>query len=129
MKKIILTLALAALCSANICWAQNNDAERFANAPRKELSLPKGASGYTVERVELFGSKQTISVISYSPKHLTTTLVLPEKLTPLSKTAQANDASFGVNAGYWDVRIDLPSTFLQLNGKQISKTASARRRL
>lgn len=123
MKKIFLTLVLATLCSAGLCWAQTTDAERFANAPRKELNLPKGASGYTVERIELFNSMQTISVIRYSPKRLTTSIVLPETLTPLSKTATDNGATFGVNAGYWDVRIALPSTFLKLGGKQIAQTA------
>ena len=121
MKKLLF-FATTLLFSFSVA-AQNSDAETFAAAPRKNLNLPKGASGYTIERVTLFDSPQTISVICYSPKRFTTSIVLPEKLTPLSKTATAHGADFGANAGYWDVKIDLPSTFLKLNGKQIATTA------
>jgi exopolysaccharide biosynthesis protein len=121
MKKLLFFAAASLFAFA--AMAQSTDAERFASAPRKNLSLPKGASGYTVERVNLFDSKQTISVICYSPKHFTSTIVLPDSLTHLSKSATAHGADFAVNAGYWDVRIDLPSTFLKLNGKNIAVTA------
>lgn len=121
MKKLLF-IVISLLIATSVV-AQTSDAETFASAPRKALNLPKGASGYTIERVTLFDSPQTISVICYSPKRFSTTIVLPEKLTPLSKTATAHGADFGVNAGYWDVKIDLPSTFLKLNGKQIATTA------
>ena len=121
MKKLLL-FATTMLVSLSVA-AQTSDFEAFTSAPRKELNLPKGASGYTVERVRLFDSPQTISVIRYSPKRFTSTIILPEALTPLSKTATANGADFGINAGYWDVKIDLPSTFLKLDGKQIAVTA------
>lgn len=49
--------------------------------------------------------------------------MLPDKLTPLPDVAAAHNAEFGVNAGYWDVRIDLPSTFLEIDGKSIAVTA------
>ncbi len=121
MKKTLLSAVTLLLSLTAV--AQGNDAETFANATRRDLDLPKGATGYVVERINVFGSTQTISVISYSPKHFTSTIVLPEKLTPLSKTATAHGAEFGVNAGYWDVKIALPSTFLRLNDKQIAVTA------
>ncbi len=120
--KRVLTIATALLLTLS-ATAQNADAEIFASAPRKTLNLPKGASGYTIERVTLFDSPQTISVICYSPKHFATAIVLPEKLTPLSQIATAHEADFATNAGYWDVKIDLPSTFLRLGGKQIATTA------
>ena len=123
MKKILLSLVLAVLCSAGICPAQNADSATLVTAPRKALTMPKGANGYRVERANIFGSAQTISVIAYSPKRLSTSVVLPEKLTRLSNTSKANGALFSVNAGYWDVRIALPSTFLKLSGKQIAQTA------
>ena len=123
MKKFFFTLAIAILSSVGICSAQNPDSVTFVTAPRKALTLPKGASGYRIERVNLFESAQTISVIIYSPKRLSTSVVLPENLTRLSNTSKANGALFSVNAGYWDVRIALPSTFLKLGGKQIAQTA------
>ena len=121
MKRVLLVAAL--LMSAFSLSAQKSDLETFATAPRVELKLPKGAKGYRVERVNVFNSYQTISVICYSPKRLASSVVQPEKLTRLSVSAKENGALFGVNAGYWDVRIDKPSTFLKLNGEQISVTA------
>ena len=122
MKKIVLfALFVAATLSA---IAQNADSLRLATAPRDVLSLPKGAEGYTVKAVNLFGSAQTISVIRYSPKRFKTKIVQPEKLTRLSATASGVNADFGVNAGYWDVRVDKPSTFLKLDGKRIAVTAN-----
>lgn len=121
MKRALLVAAL--FVSAFSISAKNADSLTLVKAPRVELKLPKGATGYRVERVNIFNSNQTISVIRYSPKRLATAIVLPEKLTRLSVSAKANNALFGVNAGYWDVRIDKPSTFLKLNGEQISVTA------
>lgn len=121
MKKLLLLLVLSLFASATM--AQNGDSVRLVTAKRHELNLPKGASGYTVERVNLFNSVQTISVIKYSPKRLQTSIVQPEKLTRLSVTSKAHNADFSVNAGYWDVRISQPSTFLKLDGKQLAVTA------
>ncbi len=121
MKRNLLFMIAALLIFS--ATAQTTDAEKLAGAPRQELKLPKGAQGYTLLRANILDSYQTISVISYSPKHFTTTIAQPEKLTRLSATAKAHDAEFGVNAGFWDVRVDLPSTFLKLDGKQISVTA------
>lgn len=116
---ILLLFVVAAFAAV----AQTSDCQTLLSAPRTELNLPKGAKGYTVERVNLFSSPQTISVIKYSPKRLTSSIVLPEKLTPLSKVAAGASADFGVNAGYWDVSISLPSTFLKIDGKRIAVTA------
>ena len=121
MKKIVLFALFVAVTLSAV--AQNADSLRLATAPRDVLSLPKGAEGYTVKAVNLFGSAQTISVIRYSPKRFTTLVVQPTKLTRLSKTATAAGGDFGVNAGYWDVRVDLPSTFVKIDGKQIAETA------
>ena len=121
MKRSFLLIATLFFTLSAI--AQSDDAVRFTTAPRETLSLPKGAMGYRVERVNIFGSTQTASVIKYSPKRLKTEIILPEKLTRLSKTATANGAEFAVNAGYWDVTNDLPSTLLKLEGKQIATTA------
>lgn len=121
MKRALLVAAL--FVSAFSISAKNADSLTLVKAPRVELKLPKGATGYRVERVNIFNSNQTISVIRYSPKRLATAIVLPEKLTRLSVTSKANGALFSANAGYWDVTIDLPSTFLKLDGKHIAKTA------
>ena len=121
MKRVISVFAFMALAISVV--AQNADSIALVTAPRKALQLPNGASGYTVERVHLFNSTQTISVIKYSPKRLQTSIVQPEKLTRLAATASAADADFGVNAGYWDVRINKPSTFLVLNGNHVAVTA------
>ena len=103
--------------------AQTTDSVKLVTAPRQEIKLPKGAEGYVLLRAEILDSHQTISVIKYSPKHFKTIIAQPEKLTRLSATAKANGGDFGVNAGYWDVRINQPSTFLKLNNEHIAVTA------
>ena len=117
-------LIVAAMLLIFSATAQTTDSEKLATAPRQELKLPNGAEGYVIVRANILDSYQTISVIRYSPKHFKTTIVQPEKLTRLSATAKSINGDFGVNAGYWDVRIDQPSTFLKLDGKQIALTAN-----
>lgn len=119
-KNLLLIIALSLLLSAA---GQNRDSINLVTAPRHELKLPKGAKGYTIVRTNILDSKQTISVICYSPRRFRTMIVQPEMNTRLSVTAKGAEADFGVNAGYWDVRIDKPSTFLKLDGKQIAVTA------
>ena len=121
MKRILLSVVAVVLALA--ASAQNADSVALVTAPRQDLKLPKGAMGYVILRANILDSHQTISVIRYSPKHFKTSVVQPEKLTRLSAQAKQAKADFGVNAGYWDVRIDKPSTFLKLNGKQIAVTA------
>ena len=119
-KSLLFVVASLLLFSAT---AQNSDSVKLVTAPRQELKLPKGAEGYVILRANILDSYQTISVIRYSPKRFKTTIVQPEKLTRLSATAKSINGDFGVNAGYWDVRINQPSTFLKLGGKQLSVTA------
>lgn len=121
MKRVFVLATLIAIALSAV--AQNADSVKLVNAKRDVMKLPKGAYGYTVVATDILDSRQTISVIKYSPKRFKTTIFQPEKLTKLSATASALNADFGVNAGYWDVRIDKPSTFLKLDGKQISVTA------
>ena len=117
-------LIVAAMLLIFSATAQATDSEKLATAPRQELKLPNGAEGYVIVRANILDSYQTISVIRYSPKHFKTTIVQPEKLTRLSATAKSINGDFGVNAGYWDVRIDQPSTFLKLDGKLMALTAN-----
>ena len=121
MKRLFLLVAAATI--SFVTTAQSADSLALLSAPRTALKLPRGAEGYTVERVNLFDSPQTISVIKYSPKRFVTTVAQPDGLELLAVTAAEHKADFGVNAGYWDVRIDQPSTFLKIGGKQIAVTA------
>ncbi len=121
MKRLLLSVtAILLLLSAT---AQNTDSVALITASRHELKLPKGATGYSIVRVNLFNSNQTISVIRYSPKRFKTAIIQPKKLTKLSATASNAGGLFAVNAGYWDVSINEPSTYLKLDGKQIAVTA------
>lgn len=121
MKRFFSLFSAIAISFA--AMAQTTDSVRLITTPRQEFRLPKGAEGYTILRAEILDSHQTVSVIKYSPKKFKTAVVLPEKLSRLSATASANAALFGVNAGFWDVRNDKPSTFLKINDKSIAVTA------
>ena len=121
MKKFVFTIfAVVATATA---MAQNADSLTFVKAQRDVFSLGKGAEGYTVKAIEIFSSRQTISVIRYTPKRFSTSIVLPEKRKRLSVTGTEANGDFAVNAGYWDVSIDRPSAFLRLGGKTLFETA------
>ena len=66
MKKFVITIV--AFVGAATAVAQNTDSLTVVKAPRDLFSLDKGAEGYTLKAVEIFSSRQTISVIRYSPK-------------------------------------------------------------
>jgi exopolysaccharide biosynthesis protein len=121
MKRTLLGMVAVLLIFS--ATAQTSDSVKFATAPRQELKLPKGAEGYTIVKTNIFDSHQTVSVIRYSPKRFKTAIIQPEKLTRLSASAEAVDAAFGINAGYWNVSTSEASTYIQLNGEQLSVTA------
>ena len=50
MKRVLFAAAL--MMAAFSTSAQNADSVNLVTAPRVELNLPKGATGYRVERVE-----------------------------------------------------------------------------
>ena len=114
-------MLVAALVIGGAAIAQNADSVRFVTAPRINFKLPKGIEGYTVEAVPIFNSYQTISVIRYSPKRYATILSqpAPHNLTRTSEQGKAAGAVCGVNAGFWDVSIDTPSTYVRVDGKDL----------
>ena len=121
MKRILLFATFVALATS--AMAECVDSVKFVTAHREAVAMPKGAEGYTILRLNIFGSMQTISVMRYSPKRFKTAVVLPDNLSPLSVTAKSAQAAFGVNAGYWDVSNAQPSTFLVIEGRHIAQTA------
>lgn len=120
MKKLALSilLVLSSLCS---CMAGNPDSLALVGAEWKTVKLPHGAVAQTA-RIGIFGSQQTLSLIRYRTKRLDTRIVQTGELTRTSETAIARGAVAAINAGYWNVRKVVPSTYVRIGGCDMSRT-------
>ena len=73
-------------------------------------------------RLELFGAPQTISMVKYDAGRYRTRIVQPDSLTLTSALAEAEGAAAAVNAGYFNVKKRVPSTFVRVGGRTIAAT-------
>lgn len=73
-------------------------------------------------RLKLFGAPQTISMVRYDAGHYRTRIVQPDSLTLTSVLAEAEGAAAAVNAGYFNVKRLVPSTFVRVGGRTIAAT-------
>lgn len=121
MKRLALSilLLLASLCHGMA--ADNPDSLALVGAEWKTVKLPHGAVARTA-RISIFGSQQTLSLIRYRAKRLDTRIVQTRELTRTSETAIAKGAVAAINAGYWNVRKVVPSTYVRIGGCDMSRT-------
>lgn len=121
MKRLALSilLLLASLCHGTA--ADNPDSLALVGAEWKTVKLPHGAVARTA-RIGIFGSQQTLSLIRYRAKRLDTRIVQTRELTRTSETAIAKGAVAAINAGYWNVRKVVPSTYVRIGGCDMSRT-------
>lgn len=117
MKKVALFLSF--LCISLSVLAQSADSIAFVSARRYKLRL-KRAEGYTLS-AKIFNAPQTISVIKYSPKLFSLSVIQPAERTRVSEIAEQESAQFAINAGYWN-RNDMPSTYVKSRGVELSFT-------
>ncbi len=75
-------------------------------------------------QLELFGVPQTISMVKYDARRCRTRIVQPDSLTLTSALAEAEGAAAAVNAGYFNVKKFVPSTFVRVGGRTIAATES-----
>ncbi len=73
-------------------------------------------------QLELFGAPQTISMVKYKSGRYCTRIVQPDSLTCTSTLAKAENAVAAVNAGYFNVKRFVPSTFVRVDGQTLAAT-------
>ncbi len=73
-------------------------------------------------QLELFGAPQAISMVKYDAGRYRTRIVQPDSLMLTSALAEAEGAVAAVNAGYFNVRKRVPSTFVRVGGETLGAT-------
>ena len=73
-------------------------------------------------QLELFGAPQAISMVHYDARRFRTRIVQPDSLSLTSAVAERKGAAAAINAGYFNVRKFVPSTFVRVAGRTIAAT-------
>lgn len=120
MSRIALSILVALLPICNRL-AANPDSLALVNAGWKIGKLSHGAVAMSAE-LDIFGSRQSISLVRYRSKRLHPRIIQTRELTPTSKSAKEAGAVAAINAGYWNVRKVVPSTYVRIGGRDMSRT-------
>ena len=138
MKRLIITILSTAIC-LSLAAQQNDDSLSFANASWQITPLGKGAEARYAS-IEMFGSVQSISVISYPAKAFKTSIVEGEGVAMgetvvkknhanhaahTSALASASKAKMAINASYFNMRKFTPVTYTRI-GKTVYGMTTAR---
>lgn len=122
MTKSLLGAALLLLCSLTAAAQTPRDSVAFATAEWHIADLGAGAESRYAQ-IDLFGSRQSISVVSYPRRDFTTSIVhLDRKAQATSKLGRAAGADIAVNGSYFNVRTLEPVTFVLLDKKILGRT-------
>lgn len=73
-------------------------------------------------QLELFGAPQSISMVRYETRRFRTRIVQPDSLSLTSVVAKREGAAAAINAGYFNVKKLVPSTFVRVTGRTIAAT-------
>ena len=121
MRRLIFSIVV--LCSACGVFAQNADSLAFATARRSKFKV-KNAEAYTIS-AEIFSSQQTISVVKFSLDKFS---VMPHQTGDVATTSDhgwACKADFAINACFWAVKKNVPTTYVKANGVTLSTSHKA----
>lgn len=121
MKKLIFLLPLLAFALS--AGAQNADSVAFAQARRSKFKV-KNAEAYTLS-AEIFASPQTISVVKFP---LDKFVIKPSQTGDVAKVSDhgwANKADFAINACFWAVKKNVPTTYVKVDGVTLSTSHKA----
>ena len=122
MKRVLFFLLLL-LSFVGTVGAQNADSVAFATARRHKLKV-KNAVAYTLS-TEIFSSPQTISVVKFPLDKFSIRPNLPEEVTKTSEQGSSCKADFAINACFWAVKKSIPTTYIKVNGEQLSVSHKA----
>ena len=138
MKRLILTLIASASCLF-VAAQEKADSLAFANAPWEITDLGKGAEARYAS-IPMFGSVQSISVISYPAKAFKTSIVEGEGIAMgetvvkrghanhaahTSSLAEAAKAKMAINASYFNMRKFTPVTYTRIGRKVYGMTTQS----
>lgn len=119
MKRIVLILA--ALSAAMQLCAASRDSLALAEASWQATRLGRGAVLRTA-RVDMFESCQTISYVRFPARRNHISFVSTPRLERVSSVGSRLRARAGINAGYWNVRTVVPSTYIRIDGRDVYRT-------
>lgn len=114
--------ALLLLCTLPVTGQTPQDSIAFATAPWQITPLGRGAE-CRYAQIDLFGSRQSISVASYPRRAFNTRIVqLTDKALPTSQIGKSSQAKIAINGSYFNVKTLEPATYIMRNGKVLGHT-------
>ena len=118
----ILTGALLLLCSFSAAAQTPRDSIAFATAEWRTADLGGGAE-CRYAQIDMFGSRQSISVATYPLRMFTNSIVhLDRRAESTSDLGKAAGADIAVNGSYFNVKTFEPVTFVLLDRKILGRT-------
>ena len=122
--KRLAALFFAVIACCSVCYAQDPDSVALVSADWKIEKLPRGVVSRSVQ-VDIFDSRQTISMIKYRTNRFYTRIVQNKEFATVSSTAKRVNAVAAVNGSYWDMSTSIPSTYVRIDGHDVSNSGSS----
>lgn len=111
----ILFAALLLLFTLPAAAQTPGDSIAFVTADWHTTDLGRGAA-CRYAQVEMFGSRQSISVVSYPARHFATQIVqLDGKGETTGRMGEAADATAAINGSYFNMKTFTPITFVMVD--------------
>ena len=122
MIRFVLGVWLSLYAFAAAAQTSLSDSIAFANA-RWEISDLGGGAECRYAQIDMFGSRQSISVVSYPRRNFETQIVhLDRRAEATSELGKAAGADIAVNGSYFNVKTFEPVTFVLIDKKIVGRT-------
>ena len=122
MIRFVLGVWLSLYAFAAAAQTSLSDSIAFASA-RWEISDLGGGAECRYAQIDMFGSRQSISVVSYPRRNFETQIVhLDRRAEATSKLGKAAGADIAVNGSYFNVKTFEPVTFVLIDKKIVGRT-------
>lgn len=121
MKRFLLPAWLL-LCAGPAAAQTPADSAAFVNAAWQVEALGAGAECRNA-RIDLFGSQQNVSVVSYPRRRFATDIVQLDRAgRPTSELGREAGADIALNGSYFNMKTFEPVTFVLIDGKVLGRT-------
>ena len=122
MIRFVLGVWLSLYAFAAAAQTSLSDSIAFANA-RWEISDLGGGAECRYAQIDMFGSRQSISGVSYPRRNFETQIVhLDRRAEATSELGKAAGADIAVNGSYFNVKTFEPVTFVLIDKKIVGRT-------